>query len=205
MNKMLGTIKLAYPRFGEGQDLSAIADIWMMVFGNVDYTVAGDALAMFIDNDTKGFPPVPGQVKQYVKLLHRSQQPLGMSEFEIVAAIRRAVRNSGYNYSEEFAKLPVAAQKVAGDPMTLHSWAMMTESDFNTVVTSNLLRGIRMERERTADYEDMQELMKSRGLSEYEARKSLRMLPEFDDWEAKRGDDVDDKTNEEGYDLDEPM
>ena len=58
-----------------------------------------------------------------------------------------ALQNSGYNYAEEYAKLPPLVQKAVGLPTQLQTWAL-TENLNKDVVGSNFMRCYRIEVER---------------------------------------------------------
>ena len=63
---------------------------------------------------------------------------------EAWALVSKAIRNSGYNSVEEFAKLPPSAQKAVGLPDQLRTWAL--DENYNEqVVSSNFMRCYRTE------------------------------------------------------------
>ena len=66
-----------------------------------------------------------------------------MSELQAWALVQRALRNSGYNSEEEFAKLPEACQRAVGTAANLKEWALMDSDQVATIEQSHFIRNYR--------------------------------------------------------------
>lgn len=146
--KMIFTIQATYPNhfrdFTKAKS-EILLDTWTRVFED---EVAGKAFAglnIYLRNDTKGFPPSPGQIIECMRLLEPDNS---MNEMEAWSLVERAVRNSGYASTEEFNKLPQIIRRVIRSPTRLREWSQMDMADFQTVEQSNFMRSYRAELER---------------------------------------------------------
>ena len=81
-----------------------------------------------------------------------SQQEL--NEMEAWSLVCDALRNSGYNYAEEYEKLPPLVQKAVGLPTQLREWSL-TENLNKEVIGSNFTRCYRIEVERQNEISKM--------------------------------------------------
>ena len=64
--KILSVLRGAYPAFYRDtsrQEAEAIVNLWAEMFADEDYLLVGAAVKSLIVSDSKGFPPVIGQVK----------------------------------------------------------------------------------------------------------------------------------------------
>ncbi len=118
-------------------ELDNTVKLWHMMFLDEPYELVAMAVKAFIKSDTKGFPPVIGVISDKVRSI---TAPPAMSELEAWQIVCRALSNSGYNYVEEFERLPPEIRRVVGSARTLHEWAMLDISVLQTVVQSNFLR-----------------------------------------------------------------
>ena len=66
-----------------------------------------------------------------------------MSELQAWALVQKALRNSGYNSEEEFAKLPEACQRAVGTAANLKEWALMDSDQVATIEQSHFIRNYR--------------------------------------------------------------
>ena len=138
--KILAIIDEIYPGFIKGRDVKSTATIWQMIFPDESFTEVQKAVMAFVAHDVKGFAPVPGMIK--AELL--SMRPnASMSENEAWGYVSKALKNSMYGYREEFAKLPAEIQQAIGHAEMLREWAMMDESEVQTVIASNFQRSFR--------------------------------------------------------------
>lgn len=139
---LMAVLKAAYPSYYRGlssdEALAAIS-LWADVFADYDPAVVTAAVKGFITADTKGFPPVPGQIMAKVRKI---TEPEEMTEQEAWGLVAKALRNSAYNSVAEFAKLPAEIRSVIHDPAQLKAWAI--DDQFNErVVSSNFMRSYR--------------------------------------------------------------
>ena len=130
----------SYPNY-KPNNISETVDVWQMMLSDYDYNLVAMALKAYILSDTSGFAPSIGQLVDKMKSITSPQE---LNEMEAWALVSKAIRNSGYNSVEEFAKLPPSAQKAVGLPDQLRTWAL--DENYNEqVVSSNFMRCYRTE------------------------------------------------------------
>ena len=135
--KVMAVLKAAYPSYYKGmskQDAYAVVALWAELFADEPYELVEAAVKRLIACDTKGFPPVPGQVKEQIQ---RVLEPEETTPEEAWAVIKKALRNGYYGSQEEFAKLPFELQKLIGSPGRLRELAMMDAQAVETVEGSH--------------------------------------------------------------------
>lgn len=67
--KIMAVLKATYPNFYNGmtrRDAEGVVALWTDMFSEDSYNAVAAAVKAFIASDSKGFPPVVGQVKQRV-------------------------------------------------------------------------------------------------------------------------------------------
>lgn len=140
----------SYPNY-KPNDISETVDVWQMMLSDYDYNLVAMALKAYILSDTSGFAPSIGQL---VNKMESITSPQGLNEMEAWALVCDALKNCGYNYAEEYAKLPPLIQKAVGLPSQLQTWAL-TENINKDVVGSNFMRCYRIEVERQKEISKM--------------------------------------------------
>lgn len=137
----------AYPNFHPADIQSAIT-VWERLLRDDNDADVARALEMYILNDTKGFAPSIGQIKEMM-----AQKPNELTELEAWGLVNKAIRNGNYGAAEEFAKLPDTVRSAIGSPKQIEEWASMPIDSVQTVAQSNFLRSYRdvCEREKKAD------------------------------------------------------
>lgn len=130
----------SYPNY-KPNNISETVDVWHMMLSEYSYEQISVALKAYILSDTNGFAPSIGQLVAKIQTII---QPKELSEMEAWALVSKAIRNSGYNSVEEFAKLPPLVQKAIGLPDQLRTWAL-DEYYNEQVVSSNFMRCYRNE------------------------------------------------------------
>lgn len=139
-----------YPNY-KPNDLSETINDWSAMLSDYDFRLVATALKAYILSDTSGFAPSVGQLVYKMKSI---TTPKELNEMEAWALVCDALRNSGYNYAEEYAKLPPLVQKAVGLPTQLQAWAL-TENLNKDVVGSNFMRCYRIEVERQKEISKM--------------------------------------------------
>lgn len=140
--QLLAILRAAYPAFYKGmgkQELESIVNLWTEMFPEPAEVVAA-AVKLLIANDTKGYPPHIGAIKERI---HQINTQGGMSEAEAWALVRDAAANGAYGAESEFEALPPLLQKLVGGPDQLRQWAMMDEDTVSSVIASNFQRAYR--------------------------------------------------------------
>ena len=130
----------SYPNY-KPNNISETVDVWQMMLSDYDYNIVAMALKAYILSDTSGFAPSIGQLVSKIQTITK---PHELSEMEAWSLVSKAIRNSGYNSVEEFAKLPPIVQNAVGLPDQLRTWAL--DENYNEqVVSSNFMRCYRTE------------------------------------------------------------
>lgn len=139
---IMDILAAAYPKFYSSRDVDMknVMKLWATMFAEDDVRIVAAAVKVLIASDSKGFPPVIGQVKDKIRLLTKKKT---MDEAEAWATVKRAIRNSGYEARKEFEALPDEIQRIVGSPNQLRDWAMMDSDTVNSVVASNFQRAFR--------------------------------------------------------------
>ena len=140
----------SYPNY-KPNNISETVDVWQMMLSDYDYNLVAMALKAYILSDTSGFAPSIGQLVDKMKSITSPQE---LNEMEAWALVCDALSNCGYNYAEEYAKLPPLVQKAVGLPTQLQRWAL-TENLNKDVVGSNFMRCYRIEVERQNEISKM--------------------------------------------------
>ena len=148
--KLLALIQAYYPKFAEGRDIGVTANAWQLIFADDQYDKAQKAVLAYVATETKGFPPMPGALKE---LMH--QKPDTMSAMQAWHLVRKATENGWYHSEEEFNKLPPLCQRIVGAPGTLKDWSVMDISELETVVGSNFQRSYKQLEQDQAYYEKL--------------------------------------------------
>ena len=150
--KILSVLRGAYPAFYRDtsrQEAEAIVNLWAAMFADEDYELVGAAVKSLIVADTKGFPPVIGQVKEYIRKLTAPQE---MTESEAWALVSKAIRNGIWGAKKEFEALPPQIQRIVGSPQQLTDWAQMDSDSVHSVVASNFQRSFRAKAKADKEY-----------------------------------------------------
>ena len=75
--KIMAVLKATYPNFYKDmtrRDAEGVVALWTDMFSEDSYNAVAAAVKTFIASDSKGFPPVVGQVKQRVMELARTKE-----------------------------------------------------------------------------------------------------------------------------------
>lgn len=140
----------SYPNY-KPNDISETVDVWQMMFEEYSYQDVSVALKAYILSDDSGFAPSIGKL---VSKIHTMTYPQELNEMEAWSLVSKAIRNSGYNSVEEFAKLPLLVQKAVGLPSQLRTWAL--DEDYNEqVAMSGFQRAYKAELKRHEELQKM--------------------------------------------------
>lgn len=147
--KFVAVLMVSYPNY-KPIDTELAAKTWEDVTEEYTYEQINAALKIYMQSNTSGFAPVPGQIIENIHKLTDSQE---LNEMEAWSLVRRAIRN-GQDELEEFSKLPPIVQKAVGLPSQLRAWAI--DEHFNeNVVMSNFQRAYAIELKR---YKELQKM-----------------------------------------------
>lgn len=149
----MAILKEAYPFYYKDkskEELIASVNLWFELFKDDDVNLVKAAIKAHIASDTKGFPPVIGQIKDKLYKLTANEEK---TEQEAWYLVNRAIRNSAYHATEEFEKLPKTIQEVIGGPSQLKEWSQLEVSKVQTVVASNFMRSYTVKVERKQEFQ----------------------------------------------------
>lgn len=150
--KIMAVLKASYPNFYRDmkrRDAEGIVNLWTEMFSEDDYRLVSAAVKALIASDSKGFPPVIGQVKEKLRLLTDKKD---MTEQEAWGLVAKAVRNGIWGSQEEFDKLPEDIRRIVGGPEQIRSWALMDSDSLHSVVASNFQRAYRVRTAQRKEY-----------------------------------------------------
>lgn len=141
--EMMAILRAAYPRFYVGmtrEDASAALNLWHGFFADDDASLVSDAVKAFIASDTKGFPPVVGQIREKLDVINQAVHGFELTPQTAWGLVKRAMKDSAYHSAEQFAELPDVVQEVVGSPSQLHEWAVSNDGVSESVIASNFQR-----------------------------------------------------------------
>lgn len=148
--KFVAVLMVTYPNYNP-IDEELAAETWAGVTEEYTYEKVDTALRSYMKSNTSGFAPVPGQI---IDKIHTMTAPQELNEMEAWSLVSKAIRNSGYNSVEEFAKLPPLVQKAVGLPSQLRTWAL--DENYNEeVAMSSFQRSYKAELKRHEELQKM--------------------------------------------------
>ena len=136
--KILRIISNTYPSW-KPQSMSEVADVWAKVFEQDDFEAIEAGLMAYIQNDTTGFAPSPGQIRAGIK---KAVDPVSTIE-EDIAQLRKAVSEGIYHSEREFDELSEIMQLAVGSHQNIRAWAMQPIDEFESVTLSHVRRAYR--------------------------------------------------------------
>jgi len=149
-SKLIAMIMEEYPKafnISNAKSLECKVNLWQRVFADDDFTEAVQAFEMFLANDIKGFPPVPGQLKYYIaqKVMKDT-----LTEQEAWDLVRSAISRGLYHSREEYEKLPEEVRKSVGGSGNIQAWANLDTYMLDGDIRRDFMRRYRQEVDRTA-------------------------------------------------------
>lgn len=152
--QMMAILRAAYPRFYIGmtdEDAEAALNLWHGFFADDDASLVSDAVKAFIANDTKGFPPSIGQIREKLDTINQAVNGFELTPQSAWGLVKRAMKDSAYHAAERFDELPEVVREVVGSPSQLHDWAVSDDGVSESVLASNFQRSYaaRAEQHRT--------------------------------------------------------
>lgn len=117
---------------------SSALDNWAALFADDPQELVISAVKAFIVSDTKGFAPVPGQIKEKIRLMtHKGER----TELEAWELVRKAIVGGRDSFREVWEKLPADVQEIVS-PGQLKEWSI-TDLSQQQVISSNFMRSYR--------------------------------------------------------------
>lgn len=149
----MAMIQGTYPNFNPPNKTVAV-NAWKLALEDYEEKSVHMAFKMYMQTNTSGFAPAPGQI---IDNIHKLTEPQELNEMEAWSLVQKAICNSTYNSVEEFEKLPPLVQKAVGLPNSLREWAM-TENLNKEVIMSNFQRAYKIELQR---HKELQKIPKN--------------------------------------------
>lgn len=138
--KLMAVIKMGYPHFYEGCDnMDGVVDFWTEMFADYPLSLVMQAYQKFAATDTKGFPPVIGQIIQSINEIARPQVD-ELSEGEVWGMVKKALSDGYYHSRQEFDKLPPLVQRAVGNREMIYRWSMMDEEMIESNIRAMVCR-----------------------------------------------------------------
>lgn len=145
--KLADAIKTYFPRDNMLPTDTAM-ELWYDMLKDMDYQLAYIGLKNHVA--TSNFAPTIADIRNGAVI----SQPQELNEMEAWSLASKAIRNSGYNSVEEFAKLPTLVQKAVGLPSQLRTWAL--DENYNEeVASSNFIKCYRNELAKQREFQKM--------------------------------------------------
>jgi Loader and inhibitor of phage G40P. len=156
--RILEGISGAYPNFLKSvseKELSHMADMWASVFTDDPFELVAAGTKAFITADTKGFAPVPGQIKAKMQLI---QNPNEITEMEAWGLVHKAIRSGestghGISCRKAWEELPEDIKNIVSSG-ELSQWAV-TDSSQMSVISSNFMRSYTARMTQKKEYEKL--------------------------------------------------
>ena len=145
--KLADAIKTYFPR-DNMLPTDTTMELWYDMLKDMDYQSAYTGLKNHVA--TSKFAPTIADIRNGA-VISRSQE---LNEMEAWSLVSKAIRNSGYNSVEEFAKLPPIVQKSVGLPSQLRTWAL-GENYNEQVAMSSFQRAYKAELKRHEELQKM--------------------------------------------------
>lgn len=115
-------------------------DVWFELLKDLPYEQANLAIQKYMTSEK--FPPTIADIRtKATEIITPAEE--SMSELQAWALVQKALRNSGSNSEEEFAKLPEACQRAVGTAANLKEWALMDSDQVATIEQSHFIRNYR--------------------------------------------------------------
>lgn len=138
--RLADAIKTYFPRDNMLPTDTAM-ELWYDMLKDMDYRSAYIGLKNHVA--TSKFAPTIADIRNGAAI----SRPQELNEMEAWSLVSKAIRNSGYNSAEEFAKLPPLVQKAVGLPSQLRTWAL--DENYNEqVAMSSFQRAYKAELKR---------------------------------------------------------
>lgn len=135
VKKMIVYLQVAFPSFGEGQDSSALVEVWYDAFKNEDVKIVSRATQNYVV--TSKFNPTIAGIFEQIRILTETGTDTDLWEL-----IAKAARNGTYGSVEEFEKLPPECQSFIGSPAALKELAQIDSGTMNTIVKGQFLKRV---------------------------------------------------------------
>ena len=141
--KVLAILEVAYPQhfksLSETQKIN-LGTLWGMMFKNDIYQNVMGSVEIYISNDTKGFFPIIGAIKEQMYNLNNPDQP---TELEAWNTVKKVLGKAYYQTIECWDKLSPLVQRAVGSPSELKDWSMLELDQLNGVTASLFQRSYR--------------------------------------------------------------
>lgn len=148
----LAMVQATYPNYNPPSRTAAV-NAWTIALEEYSKNEIATAFKVYMQTNTSGFAPTPGQI---IEKVHFLSSPQELNEMEAWALVSKAIRNSTYNFDYEFSKLPPLVQRAVGLPSQLQTWAL--DENYNEqIVSSHFIKCYREQATRQKEISKMPE------------------------------------------------
>lgn len=145
VKKLLSVMKATYPQFYKNmtfEESEDLLNVWSIVFAQDDYKHVEVALMLYIREETKGFPPTPGQILSYITATQETNKGLNIDEaWKMVDRVMANLDNT-----KLYNELPDEVKKALPSHNDLQQYRYATVTDIQTIFKR------RFEKEYEANY-----------------------------------------------------
>jgi len=136
--QLMTILQIAYPSHYRNMSIEEKKQT-LILYHDIFNEIPAELIVQALKNYTKvnQYPPTIAGLQEQIDMLI-SKETLG----ELWNVLKKAICRSGYNYVEEFNKLPPLCQKWAGSPITLHELSQVDIDNLNTVTRGQFLKTI---------------------------------------------------------------
>lgn len=135
VKKMIVYLQTAFPLFGEGQNSSALVEVWYDAFKDEDVKIVQIAAKNYVK--TNEFAPTIAGIMKQIRQISKTE-----TETDLWALIQKAASNGIYNSVEEFEKLPPECQSFIGSADALKELSQIDMATMETVVKGQFLKRV---------------------------------------------------------------
>lgn len=151
----LAMVQATYPNYNPPSRTAAV-NAWTIALEEYSKNEIATAFKVYMQTNTSGFAPTPGQI---IEKVHFLSSPQELNEMEAWALVSKAIRNSTYNFDYEFSKLPPLVQRAVGLPSQLQTWAL--DENYNEqIVSSHFIKCYREQASRQKEISKMPDEIK---------------------------------------------
>lgn len=177
--KVLAILKSNYFQYFKSiskNDAMVMIELWNEMFNDDSADLVTAAVKSYIVNDTSGYPPTVGMIKENMFNLKFSNEML--TPTEAWNEVRKAI--SSFDVNDSFNKLSLLTQKAVGSPKMLREWGRMDESTVNSVIASNFKKEYRETLNKFKNNESLPLQIKQQYLSENVKQIGLNVIKKIE-------------------------
>lgn len=159
-SRAVATIRMAYPKYYKDmtkEEIEGVVNLWAFQFKDMNGTDVLYALQDYISNDTKGFPPVIGQIKDVVYKRHNVNSKSALEAWEdVIKSIRK-----GGTLKEKYNRLDEVTQRTIGTKEELNEICMASIEYQLPRLKQDFLKRYELNMQKNMEYEKLPSSVKN--------------------------------------------